>query len=80
MRENPPAVASPPTAGLFFGDTMINDFFNCVEITDALGYDPKRYNPVGVAQFRVKLAGFTLTDTDPEWSRRPTTCCPKVRR
>ena len=46
----------------------MTDFRNCVEITEALGYDPKRYNPVGVASFRVKLAGFTLTDTDPEWS------------
>ena len=46
----------------------MTDFRNCIEITEALGYDPKRYNPVGVASFRVTLAGFTLTDTDPEWS------------
>ena len=55
----------------------MSDFRNCVEITEALGYDPARYNPIGVADYRVRAAGFELVDTDPEWSRDRT---PKARR
>ena len=39
------------------------DFKNCIEITEALGYDPRRYSPYQTAARYVRDAGFAFTDT-----------------
>ena len=41
----------------------MTDFKNCIEITEALGYDPKRYSPYQTAARYVRDAGFAFTDT-----------------
>ena len=41
----------------------MTDFQNCIEITEALGYDPKRYSPYQTAARYVRDAGFAFTDT-----------------
>ena len=47
----------------------MSDFNNCVEITEALGYDPQRYSAYQTAARWVREAGFAFTDTtDGVWS------------
>ena len=41
---------------------------NCIEITEALGYDPARYRAVGVASFWTRSAGYRLLPTHVEGS------------
>ena len=47
----------------------MNDFNDCVEITEALGYDPQRYSAYQTAARWVRDAGFAFVDTtDGVWS------------
>ena len=41
----------------------MNQFNDCTEITEALGYDPQRYSPYQTAAHWVREAGFEFTDT-----------------
>ena len=41
----------------------MTDFRNCLEITEALGYDPRLYSAYQTAGRWVREAGFAFTDT-----------------